>query len=240
MPDPGEVTSIRVAAEPGVSQAELVSASTRCCPTASRPSPSPAPATEQNDLIEGDFLGFLRSFLLVFAGVALVVATFGIYNTFSILVAQRTRESALLQALGASRGQVLRSVAVEALLVGVIASAVGAVGLGLATGLLALMRATGLGLPASSLVLATGTVVTGMVVGVVVTLVASLAPALRASRIAPLATRDVAVDRSAASWLRARAGLVTTGTGVALVVLGTQVTASCRSPAGACSRWSAS
>ena len=73
---------------------------------------------EMEDDIQDDFLGFFETFLLVFAGIALVVATFSIYNTFSILVAQRTRESALLRALGASRGQVLRSVAVEALVVG--------------------------------------------------------------------------------------------------------------------------
>ena len=141
----------------------------------------------------------------MFAGIALVVATFSIYNTFSILVAQRTRESALLRALGASRGQVLRSVAVEALVVGLVASAGGiAVGLGLASGLLALMSAMGMTMPASSLVLAGSTVVTAVAVGVIVTLVASLAPAVRAARTAPLAAiRDVAVDTSASSRLRA-------------------------------------
>ena len=99
---------------------------------------------EMEDGIQDDFLGFFETFLLVFAGIALVVATFSIYNTFSILVAQRTRESALLRALGASRGQVLRSIAVEALVVGLVASVGGiVVGLGLASGLLALMGAHG-------------------------------------------------------------------------------------------------
>jgi putative ABC transport system permease protein len=152
-----------------------------------------------------------------------VVATFSIYNTFSILVAQRTRESALLRALGASRGQVLRSVAGEALLVGAVASAAGIVaGLGLASGLLALMDAAGMALPASSLVVGAGSIVASVVVGVVVTLVASIVPALRASRIAPLAAlRDVAVDRSGTSWLRAASGVVVAGVGVASVVAGT-------------------
>src|SRR5690606_16112337 len=177
---------------------------------------------EMEDDLEGDFLGFLKTSLLVFAGIALVVATFSIYNTFSILVAQRTRESALLRALGASRGQVLRSLAVEALVVGVLASAAGlAAGLGLASMLIALMDGIGMSLPTSTLAIEAGSLVTAMAVGVVVTLVASVFPAVRAARVAPLAAlRDVAVDRSAVSWVRAVTGLVLTGAGAALAVAG--------------------
>ncbi|HET6948940.1 MAG TPA: FtsX-like permease family protein [Acidimicrobiales bacterium] len=224
VPDPGKATSIRVAAEPGVSQAAVVSRIETLLPDGVEALTGAQLTAEQEDDIQGDFLGFVENALLLFAGVALVVATFSIYNTFSILVAQRTRESALLRALGASRGQVLRSITAEALLVGVVASAAGLVaGLGLASGLIALMDAIGFGLPTASLVLGTGTVITAMVVGVVVTLVASVAPALRASRIAPLAAlREVAVDRSATSWLRALAGAVITALGVAGVVAGTQ------------------
>jgi putative ABC transport system permease protein len=224
VPGSDQASSIRVKAEPGVSQADLVSRIDRVLPDGAEALTGAALTAEQEDDIQGDFLGFFKSFLLVFAGVALVVATFSIYNTFSILVAQRTRESALLRALGATRGQVLRSVTAEALLVGVLASAIGIVaGMGLASGLLALMGAVGLELPASALVLSVSTAVTALVVGVVVTLVASIAPALRASRIAPLAAlRDVAVDRSAASWFRAVAGLAVTGAGVAAVIVGTQ------------------
>jgi putative ABC transport system permease protein len=221
-PDPGMASSIAVSAEPGVSQSALVSRIDAVLPDGVESLTGAELTSEMEDDIREDFLGFFENFLLVFAGVALVVATFSIYNTFSILVAQRTRESALLRALGASRGQVLRSVTVEALVVGLLASAGGiAAGLGLASGLLALMEAMGLTMPSSALVLGGSTIVTSVAVGVIVTLVASLAPAIRASRIAPLAAlRDVAVDRSAASWLRAVAGVAVTGAGIALAVSG--------------------
>ena len=222
MPDPGAVSSIAVSAAPGVSQDDLVRRIDAVLPDGVESLTGAELTSEMEDDIKADFLGFFETFLLVFAGIALVVATFSIYNTFSILVAQRTRESALLRALGASRSQVLRSVAVEALVVGLVASAGGiAVGLGLASGLLALMSAIGMTMPASSLVLAGSTVATAVAVGVIVTLVASLAPAVRAARTAPLAAiRDVAVDTSASSRLRAVAGLLVTGAGVAVVVAG--------------------
>ncbi|HEX6568043.1 MAG TPA: FtsX-like permease family protein [Acidimicrobiales bacterium] len=222
MAEPGKASSIVVSAESGVSQAELVERIDAVLPGGVESLTGAELTAEMEDGIQQDFLGFFETFLLVFAGVALVVATFSIYNTFSILVAQRTRESALLRALGASRGQVMRSIAAEALVVGVLASLGGiVVGLGLASGLLALMDAMGMTMPASSLVLSTGSVVTSVAVGVVVTLAASLAPAVRASRIAPLAAlRDAAVDRSASSWVRAVAGAVVTGLGVAAAVGG--------------------
>jgi putative ABC transport system permease protein len=235
MSEPGRASSIVVAAEPGVGQDELVRRLGTVLPDGVESLTGAELTAEMEDAIEADFLGFVKQFLLVFAGVALVVATFSIYNTFSILVAQRTREAALLRALGASRGQVLRSVTVEALLVGLVASAVGlAAGLGLASGLLAMFRAMGMDMPSSSLVLDGGTVVTAMLIGVVVTLVASLAPAVRASRIAPLAAlRDVAVDRSATSWFRGIAGAVVTAAGVALAVTGAGGDAMARTGLGA-------
>jgi putative ABC transport system permease protein len=222
MPGPGEVSSIAVSALPGVSQDELVRRIDVVLPNGVESLTGAELTSEMEDDIQADFLGFFETFLLVFAGIALVVATFSIYNTFSILVAQRTRESALLRALGASRGQVLRSVAVEALVVGLVASAGGiALGLGLASGLLALMSAMGMSMPASSLVLAGSTIATSVAVGVIVTLVASLAPAVRAARTAPLAAiRDVAVDTSASSHLRAATGFLVTGAGIAVVVAG--------------------
>jgi putative ABC transport system permease protein len=222
MPDAGNVSSIAVSAAPGVSQGELVRSLDAVLPGGVESLTGAQLTAEMEDDIKADFLGFFETFLLVFAGIALVVATFSIYNTFSILVAQRTRESALLRALGASRSQVLRSVAVEALVVGLVASAGGiALGLGLASGLLALMSALGLTMPASSLVLAGSTIVTAVAVGVVVTLVASLAPAIRAARTAPLAAiRDVAVDTSASSRLRAATGVLVAGAGVAVVAIG--------------------
>ncbi len=223
MPRPGEVSNIRVAAEPGVSQADLVSRIDRVLPAEVESLTGAQLTAEMEEGIQDDFLRFFEQTLLVFAGVSLVVATFSIYNTFSILVAQRTRESALLRALGASRGQVLRSITVEAVVVGVVASALGiAAGIGLASGLFALMDAAGMDMPVSQLVVGTSSVVVAGIVGVVVTLIASLVPALRASRTAPLdALRAAAVDRSAASWLRAGFGAVLTAAGVGAVVAGT-------------------
>ena len=170
---------------------------------------------EQQDDIGADFLDMFQTILLAFAGIALVVATFSIHNTFSILVAQRTRESALLRAIGASRRQVVVSVALEALVIGVVASAIGfGAGLGLAAGLQALMSGAGLALPSTGLVVTTGTIVTAALVGVLTTLVASVTPAIRASRVAPLAAlREVAVDRSGASKVRAILGVLITGAG---------------------------
>jgi putative ABC transport system permease protein len=222
LPADDQASSIAVAAEPGVSQEALVEAIDAVLPRGVEALTGAELTAEMEDAIQADFLGFFETFLLVFAGIALVVATFSIYNTFSILVAQRTRESALLRALGASRGQVLRSVTVEALAVGVVASIGGiAVGLGLASGLLALMGALGMAMPASSLVLSAGTIGVALAVGVVVTLLASLVPAVRAARTAPLAAiRAVAVDGSAASWPRALAGAVVTAAGLSVVVAG--------------------
>jgi putative ABC transport system permease protein len=206
-----------------VSQAELVSRIERVLPDGIESLTGAQLTQEMNDGIQDDFLRFFERTLLVFAGVSLVVATFSIYNTFSILVAQRTRESALLRALGASRGQVLRSITVEAVVVGVVASALGIVaGIGLASGLFAWMHAAGMDMPVSHLVIGTGSAVVAGIVGVVVTLIASLVPAIRASRTAPLdALRAAAIDRSGASWLRAGFGALLTAAGVAAVIAGT-------------------
>jgi putative ABC transport system permease protein len=221
VPEPGKASSIAVAAEPGVSQADLVSRLDAVLPDGVEALTGDELTREMEEEVQGDDHETFQQALLLFAFVALVVATFSIYNTFSILTAQRTRESALLRALGASRGQVRRSVTAEALAVGLLASVGGiAAGMGLASGLLALMDALGLAIPASSPVLDASTVVIALAVGVIVTLVASLVPARRASRVAPLAAlRDVAVDQSATSWLRAVAGVVVTVTGIALTIV---------------------
>ena len=153
--------------------------------------------TEENvSDLAADFLSFFKTFLLVFSGIALLVATFSIYNTFSIIVAQRTRESALLRALGASRRQILGSVLAETAVVGLVASLLGAGGGLLIAGLLkGLFDAFGFSLPAGGLAIeATGVVVAGLI-GLVVTVVSGLAPALKASRTAPMAAlRETAVD----------------------------------------------
>ena len=223
LPEPGRISDVLVAADDGVSQQELVDRLEPVLPDGSEALTGAALTDEQRSNLEGDFLGFFKAFLLVFAGIALVVATFSIYNTFSILMAQRTRESALLRAVGASRRQVLGSTVAEALVVGVLASVIGvAAGVGLAAGLTGLSESAGFAVAGTALVVKTSALVLSAVVGVVVTLVASAAPAVKASRVAPLAAlRDVAVDRSGASWLRGLLGVVVSGAGTAATVGGT-------------------
>ena len=137
-------------------------------------------------------LGFINTFLLVFAGVAMVVGTFLIINTFSILVAQRSRELALLRAMGASRRQVNTSVLVEAFVVGLLGSTAGvALGYLLAIGLKSLFGAVGLDLGGASMPLQVRTVVVSDVVGVTVTVAAAYLPARRAGSVSPVeAMRD--------------------------------------------------
>jgi putative ABC transport system permease protein len=223
LPEPHQISDVLVVADDGVSQQELVDRLAPALPDGSEAITGAALTDEQQANLESDFLGFFKAFLLVFAGIAVVVATFSIYNTFSILVAQRTRESALLRALGASRRQVLASTVVEALAVGVLASAIGlAAGVGLAAGLSALSESAGFAVAGTALVVETTALVAAAVVGVMATLIASAVPAVKASRVAPLAAlRDVAVDRSGASWLRGLLGLVVAAVGIAATVGGT-------------------
>ncbi len=219
---PDAISSVLVAVEDGVNPTTLRDEIAQLVPARIEALTQQELTAEQEADIESDFLGMFEVILLFFAGIALGVAAFSIHNTFSILVAQRTRESALLRAMGASRRQVLLAVAVEALVVGVVASAIGlGVGLGLATGLDAMLSGSGLDLP-GGLVIGADAMVIAAAVGIVTTLVASLAPAVGASKVAPLAAlRDVAVDRSAASRVRAVAGVVITIAGVLAVATAT-------------------
>ena len=179
-------------------------------------------AEQQADL-QSDFIGFFETFLLAFAGIAMLVATFSIHNTFSILVAQRTRESALLRALGASRRQIVGSVAFEALAVGAVASGIGiGAGAGIAFGLKALLATFGLEMSLSGIVMQADSVIIAATVGIVVTFAASLVPALKASRVAPIAAmRDVAIDRTGVSKSRAAVGMLLAGAGVAVTIAAT-------------------
>ena len=215
-----QVGTISVKADPGVSQDELVNRVQRVLPSQTDAITGANLTSENTSDINKEFLDLFTTFLTVFAGVALLVATFSIYNTFSILVAQRTRESALLRAIGAGRGQILGSVVIEAVLVGVVASAAGILGgLGIAELLKGMFDAFGFALPAGGLVVNASVAVIGMVVGVVVTLVAGVAPAVKASRVAPLAAiRDVSTERTTASPAWAIAGIAVTGVGVAVVL----------------------
>ncbi|MEU9139867.1 FtsX-like permease family protein [Streptomyces sp. NPDC048404] len=205
---PGEAASIRVRAGPGTGQDELVSALTPVLPKGVEAITGQESAQENTDMISSQFLSIFTTLLLVFSGIALLVATFSIHNTFAIVVAQRTRENALLRALGASRRQVTASTLAEASVVAVAASAAGiAGGIGIAAGLQALFPAIGFPFPEGSLVISGLSMLLPLGVGVVVCLGSALLPAARAGRTAPLAAlRETAVDESGTSRVRATAG----------------------------------
>jgi putative ABC transport system permease protein len=226
-------TDLLIAADDGVSQQQLRDRVAAVLPHGTEAITGDQLADEQaSDVQQG--IGFLNTFLLVFASVALFVGAFIIFNTFSILVAQRTRELALMRALGASKGQVTRSVLLEAVVVGGLASAIGlGGGIGVAIGLQALFGAFGAGLPKAPIVIEPRTVVVAFAVGILVTAVAALLPARRAAKVAPVAAmRDAATpDRS---LLRQTIGggvllvggavamtLGLTGSGLAVLGLGT-------------------
>ncbi|WP_412077806.1 ABC transporter permease [Streptomyces xanthophaeus] len=179
-------------------------------------------AKEQaKDIEEG--LGQLSTMLLVFAGISLFVGVFLIYNTFTMLVTQRTKELALLRAVGANRGQVMRSVLAEALVVGALSAAIGLIsGIGLAVGIRSVIGSFGAKLPGGGLVIAPGTVIAALVIGIVVTTVAAVLPAWRTGRIAPVAAMGSAhLPASAKSLvLRNVIGSVIGVLAVGLVLLG--------------------
>lgn len=192
---PGEYDEIRLAAEPGVSDVELRDRVRAVLPPRLQALTGDESAAESAKAVK-EALGFFTTFLLVFASVAVFVGGFLIFNTFTILVTQRQRELALLRALGASRRQVVGAVLLEAVVVGALASAIG-LGLGvlLAVALQAALRAAGGPLPDADLVVEPSTVVTCFVVGTLVTCVAALVPARRASLVPPVAAlRDAAVE----------------------------------------------
>jgi putative ABC transport system permease protein len=174
---------------------------------------------DKDDLSE--FTKFIRYFLLAFAGIALFVGSFVIFNTLSITVAQRTREFATLRTLGASRRQVLRSVLLEAFVVGFLASVVGLfLGLGLAKGLEALFRALNLELPLADTVFATRTIVVSLIVGTVITVIAGLFPAIRATRVPPIAAVREGAELPRSRFSRFTPFVAVALIAVALVLLG--------------------
>jgi putative ABC transport system permease protein len=170
-------------------------------------------------------LAFVNIFLLVFAGIALFVGTFIILNTFSMLVAQRSRELALLRALGATRSQIVRSLILEAAGVGLIGAVLGlVVGVGVAYGLQGLFSAIGAEIPTEGLVLLPRTIIVGLVIGVLVTVVAGLAPAVRASRIPPMAAlRDDIALPARSLHFRAIAGAILLVVGLVAMTAGAAV-----------------
>lgn len=215
--EPGQFDWITVAAQPGVSQQQLVDDLTGSLPEGTEALTGAAFSDESAGPFR-EFIDQFTTFITAFGVIALFVGGFIIFNTFAVLVAQRMRELALLRALGASRRQVLGSVLGEAVVVGVVASAVGAAaGIGLAAGLRQLLAALGLELPPRPLALEAPAFVIPVALGVVVTVFSALVPALRASRVAPVeAMGSAAVDTSARSRLRLGIGI---GAGVVAGVL---------------------
>jgi putative ABC transport system permease protein len=191
----GELDSVSVVAAEGVSGAELQRAIAAVLPEGAEAVTAATVVSEAQDQISTG-LGFLRTAFLVFAFVALFVGAFIIFNTFAIIVAQRTRELALFRALGASGRQVMTSVIVEALVVGVVASLIGVlVGIGIAIVLKGALNAIGFEIPASGTVILPRTFVVSILVGTIVTVVAAIVPARRAARVAPLEALREAQDR---------------------------------------------
>ena len=205
----------------GVTQREAADAIQKVLPEGLQARPGDEVVAKNRKALD-TVLGFLNTFLLVFAGVSLVVGTFLIINTFSILVAQRSRELALLRALGASRRQVNRSVLAESVGVGLIGSTLGLLGGWLlARGLSALFKLFGADFSSAKFDLTWPAVVAAYLVGIVVTAVAAYGPARRASRIPPVAALrdDVALPESTMRR-RIAVGVVLVVGGVASMALG--------------------
>ncbi|MFJ4899926.1 ABC transporter permease [Streptomyces sp. NPDC088727] len=219
---PGEFRDVSVTAAPGTSDQQVLAAVKPLLPKDAEAKTGKVVANEEAEQTERS-LSSLNRLLLGFAGIALFVGIFLIANTFTMLVAQRTKELALLRAVGASRRQVKRSVLLEAAVVGVIASVIGfALGIGLATGLRSAMSLIGGKIPAGPLVVAPSTVVATFAVGVLITVLAAWLPARRAAKIPPVAAMNsqYAVATVKSLVLRNSIGAVITLLGAAAVVAG--------------------
>jgi putative ABC transport system permease protein len=183
----GQLDQIRLAAKPGVSQQQLLNEVRGILPPDTQVRSGEGQAKEDASDTKS-FLSFLQTFLLAFGGIALFVGAFVIANSLSITIAQRMREFATLRTIGASRRQILRSVLIESTILGVVASVTGLfLGLALAKGLFALFEAVGFTLPNSGLLFKPRTIIVALLVGILVTILASLRPALRATRVPPIA-----------------------------------------------------
>ncbi|MCX4526220.1 MULTISPECIES: ABC transporter permease [unclassified Streptomyces] len=215
-------THVNVVAKEGVSDEQLkrnvaaaVGADTYKLQTAKE-------AADANRKDVGSFLDVMKYVMLGFAGIAFLVGIFLIFNTFSMLVAQRTREIGLMRAIGADSGQVLKSVVVEAFLLGVVGSVLGVgAGVGLAVGLMKLMGQMGMHLSTDDLTVAWTTPVIGVFLGVVVTVVSAFVPARRAGKVSPMAAlrESGTPGDKKAGRIRAALGLVLTGIGGAALFL---------------------
>ncbi|GAA2513150.1 ABC transporter permease [Streptomyces thermolineatus] len=217
---PGRYQSIDVKAAPGTSQTALEKRIDRVLPEDAVSTTGREAARDQARMIADQTTG-MNTALLTFAGISLFVGIFIIANTFTMLVAQRTRELALLRAVGATRRQVTRSVLLEALVVGAVAAATGlAAGIGIAVGMRAVLESAGNMLPDGPLIVTGTTVATAAAVGVLVTVLAAWLPARRAAKIPPVAAMS-----SVHAPASARGLVVRNSIGAALAALGAALTA---------------
>ncbi|MGV9891984.1 ABC transporter permease [Streptomyces sp. NPDC003395] len=225
---PGTYDEIDVQAAPGTSQTALQAALERALPQdAVETTTGKQLADDQARMISAQ-MGGMQQALLVFAGIALFVGTFIIANTFTMLVAQRTRELALLRAVGASRRQVTRSVLIEAFVVGTVAGVAGlAAGIGIGAGMRSLMGAFDATVPDGPLVISPTTVVAALAVGVLVTMLAAWLPGRRAAKIPPVAAMSSvhAKATTKSMVLRNTLGALFAGAGVAVVLAATSMSA---------------
>ncbi|MFD6184070.1 ABC transporter permease [Streptomyces goshikiensis] len=215
-------THVNVTAKEGVSDEQLkrdvaaaVGADTYKLQTAKE-------AADANRKDVGSFLDIMKYVMLGFAAIAFLVGIFLIFNTFSMLVAQRTREIGLMRAIGADSGQILKSVVFEAFLLGVVGSLLGVgAGVGLAVGLMKIMGQLGMHLSTDDLTVAWTTPVVGIFLGVVVTIVSAFVPARRAGKVSPMAAlrESGTPGDKKAGRIRAALGLVLTGIGGAALFL---------------------
>ena len=215
----GKFDQISVAADDGVSPEELRDRIIEVVPRDLLVETGAENAERLSSEIK-DSLSFLSIALLAFAAISLFVGSFVIFNVFSITVAQRTREFGMLRTLGAGRSQILRTVLIEGLLIGAFASIAGIlVGFVLAEGLSALLKTIGAELPSKSLVVAPRTIIVSLGIGIGVTLVASLLPALRATRVPPIAalSESLVAEKQSRVWVRALISGLLTIVGLALI-----------------------
>jgi putative ABC transport system permease protein len=211
---PGKFDAIDVAAADGVSQAELAKRLATVIPKGTEAVTGAAVAKENADAVTAGFkiVGILFG---IFAAIALFVGSFIIWNTFTMIVSQRSREIALLRAIGATRRQIKRSLLLEALLLGVSASAVGiGLGIGVAKGLQSLVGLVGLSLPTTTMQIQPRTIWVSLLVGTVVTVVAAMVPARRATKVLPIeALRESTPGANRPSVKRTIYGVFVTGVG---------------------------
>ena len=183
----GKLDAISVSAKPGVSQDQLVAQIKQVVPLNKVEVRTQAQQVKEAKK-SASFTKIIKYFLLSFATIALFVGAFVIFNTLSITVSQRIREFATLRTIGASRRQILTSVTIEAFVIGLLGAIIGLfAGIGLAVGLNAFFKAVNSDLPTTGLIVAPRTVIISLLIGVVITLVAGLAPAVKATKVPPIA-----------------------------------------------------